>query len=478
MKPVDYCVEGLIVTGDARGTTFEAGSIAVIGDRIEAVGPKGIINKEYEATHRLGGARYLVHPGFVDCHQHASQALVRSLIAHELPMIYRLYIPAEIAMTADDVRISANLLQSQLLRSGVTTFAETTVDPTHEEVISEAVTAAGMRCVMARGAGDQTFHHAGMYSQVQDRSWARQQAGEAARDLERTARFLDRFDPSGSGLIKGGVHAVQITRASPEYLRDAACLAKERNASLQIHVSRDREEVEFCLSVYGRRPVEQLAELGVLSEHLLAIHAILVTDREIQLLAEAGSSVAHQPVECLNILNGIPPVRRLLDAGIEVGLGCDNAINDGYEIMRVTWILHTSRQGIAEYDPEHLPADKVFELATIGGARALRWGHAIGSIEPGKQADLVVVDLQAPHLFPVQHPVVDLVRYGSRAEVTDVMVAGRLVVRDRALTTIDEERLYADATRAGSRVAAVVSPRRYRPLAPAIKWPDAADEPV
>lgn len=470
MLPVDFIITGTVITGRADNLILDDGAVAVAGRRIVAVGPRREVEAAHLPEHRLGGPHYLVHPGLIDCHQHASQALVRSLIAHELPMIYRLYIPAEDAMSVDDVRLSATLMQAQLLRSGITTFAETTVSPVHEDVIVEAVESTGMRCSMARGTGDQDFHHAAMYSQISDHSWVKQREGEAHRDLERTASFLDRFDPRGTGQIKGAVASPQLTGASADYFRAAAALAEERDASLQVHVSRDREEVEFCVAVFGRWPVEQLAELGVLSDRLLAIHAILITDREIELLARAGSAVAHQPVECLNILNGVPRVRRFLDAGITVGLGCDNAVNDGYELMRATWIIHTALGGIAGYDPEHLPGETVFMMATMGGARALRWDHAIGSLEPDKEADLVVLNTDSPHLVPLQHPIVDLIRYGSRADVRHVMVGGKLVIEDGYLKTIDEERLLADARAAGPKVSTVVTQRRYRPLAPGVDW--------
>lgn len=466
MEPVDLFFCGTVITGDAEDRIIDDGAVACAGERIVAVGPRAELEARFRPARTLGGRHHLVHPGLVDCHQHAAQALVRSLIAHELPMIYRLYLPAEDAMTDDEVALSATLLQAQLLRSGVTTFAETTATPAHEEHIAAAVEAVGMRCSMARGAGDQDSHHAAFYSQITERSWARARAGQAEADLARTEAFLDRFDPSGAGRIKGGVLASHLTGCSPEYVRGAAALAERRGASLQVHAARDREEVEFCLAVFGRRPIEQLGELGAISERLLVIHAILATDREIGLLGRAGAAVAHQPVECLNILNGVPPVRRMLDAGVTVGLGCDNAINDGYEIMRAAWVMHATLGSIATYDPEHLPAETVFRLATRGGARALRWEHAIGSLEPGKQADVVVVDTDAAHLVPLQHPVVDLVRYGSRHEVQHVAVAGRLLVEDGAFTTIDAEALWARCREAGPRVAAVVEPRRYRPLAP------------
>ena len=464
VQPVDCLVSGTVITCDGARTVLPDGAVAVRGSQIVAVGRRQDLESRFVPDARLGGRRAFVLPGLIDCHSHLAQALVRSLIAHELPMIYRLYLPAEDAMTLEQVGISARLCIAQLLRSGVTTVAETTATPVHEDAIVAAVEETGMRVVMARGAGDQDYHHAGAYSQISGRSWAEPRSGEAESDLSRTSQFLDRHPPAGDQPLRGAVLASHLTGFSAEYIGAAAALAEDRGASFQMHVGRDREEVEFSLAVYGRRPVEQLAHWGVLSERLLAIHAILVTDREAGLLAEAGVSVAHSPVECQNILNGVPRVQRLRERGIAVGLGCDNAINDMWEVMRAAWVIHSSLGAIPDYDPEHLRAGDILDMATTDASRALRWHDGIGSLEAGKQADLVVVDGDAAHLVPVHDPVTELVRYGTRADVRDVMVAGRLLLSGGRHTTIDTERLYAEAEQAAPSVAAAVSPRRYRPL--------------
>ena len=463
-ESVDCLVSGTVITCDDQRRVLSDGAVAVRGTQIVAVGERQDLESRFVPDGRLGGLRAYVLPGLIDCHSHLAQALVRSLIAHELPMIYRLYLPAEDAMTLEQVGVSARLCMAQLLRSGVTTVSETTATPAHENAIVAAIEETGMRVVMARGAADQDSYHAGAYSQITGRSWAEPRSGEAESDLNRTSEFLDRHPPTGDQPLRGAVLASHITGFSAEYIRTAAALARDRDASFQMHVGRDREEVEFSLAVYGRRPVEQLAHWGVLSERLLAIHAILVTDREAGLLGEAGASVAHSPVECQNILNGVPRVARLRERGIAVGLGCDNAINDMWEVMRAAWVIHSSMGAIPDYDPEHLRAGDILDMATREAAHALGWHDGIGSIEAGKQADLVVVDGDAAHLVPVHDPVTELVRYGTRNEVRDVMVAGRPLLSAGRHTTIDTERRFAQAEQAARSVVAAVVPRRYRPM--------------
>lgn len=466
---VDTMLHGTVITCDAGRRVIVDGAVAVTGGRIAAVGPRTELLTTYAPTRIIGGGRTTILPGLIDCHSHLSQALVRSLIAHELPMIQRLYLPAEDAMTQDEVATSVRLCAAQLLRSGVTCVAETTATQAHEETILETLTEIGMRAVVARGASDLDAHHESIYGQVTQRSTAKMRHGEAERDLDRTASFLDRFDPAGSGMIKGAVLASHLTGCSPHYVRLAAELARERGASFQVHVARDREEIEFCLAVHGVRPLQALADWGVLGPQFLAIHGILLTDPEATLLADAGGGLAHAPLECLNILNGIPPVGRWRRRGLTIGLGCDNALNDGFEMMRAVAIQQGTLHAVPGYDPEHLPAEHILEMATRDAARALSWDHAIGSLEVGKSADLIVIDRNAPHLLGQQHPVVDLVRYGTRHEVRHVMVAGRLLLEDGNLTSIDLPAVALAADRAAPGVAAVVAPRRYRPLAPSLQ---------
>lgn len=465
---VDLLIEGTVITSAEQ--VIEDGLIAVADGVIVAIGAGDDVERSLgQATvgaRRLGGDGDIVMPGMVDTHNHVAQALVRSMIAHELPMIHRLYLPAELAMELPEVATSTTLCAAQLIRSGVTTLAETTATPAHEETVVAALDAARIRASVCRGAGDQRGRHVSIYGQLTDCSSAEIRPGDAEHDLALTASFLDRLDPTGGERLKGGVLASHVMTCSDDYFRRAVELSTERGASLQVHLARDREEVEFCLAVHGRRPVEHLAELGALSPRLLAIHAVLCTDREIGLLGEAGASIAHSPIECQNLLSGVPRIRSFIERGVNVGLGCDNALNDGFEVMRAAWILHSALGGIPGYDPDHMPADMIFDLATRGGARALGWEHRIGTLEIGKEADLVVIGGDAPHLTPLQHPVVDLVRFGSRAEVRHVVVGGEILLDHGELTTIDEERILHDARAAGARLREHVLPRRYRPLAP------------
>ena len=400
----------------------------------------------------------------IDAHTHCTQCFVRSLTANELPMIPRIYNPAQHSLSPDQAAISVRLLAAQLIRAGITTLCEGTLNPSHENAIVNTLQEVGIRAVMARGAPDQDFHHAALYEQLHKRSWVKKREGEAERDLERTAAFLDRFPATGPGLIRGAVNASGLPGFSDTYFRIASDLARARNASLHVHLSRDREEVELSLSVWGKRPVERLSELGVIDERLVAVHAVLATPREISMLGAGRASLVHSPIECVANLNAVPDVQQFRQAGCTIALGCDMQANDMFSTMRSAWLLHGAVFGISRYDPEYLTAKDIFAMTTCDAARLLRIDDRTGSLEVGKAADLVVLDARAPHLMARQDAVTDLVRYGSRAEIQHVLIDGKIVLKDGKHQTIDVEKLYADAAAGAAHVRAAVAERRYKPL--------------
>jgi 5-methylthioadenosine/S-adenosylhomocysteine deaminase len=463
-RSVDSVVLGRILTQNPRREVLADGAVAVVGRDIVAVGPRDEVLAAHEGRRTLGGPRAIVMPGMIDTHTHCTQCFVRALTANELPMIPRIYVPAQRSLAPAQAHATVRLIAAQLLRAGVTTLCDGTVIGAHEAPTLEALEEVGIRACVARGAPDQDFRHAALYSQLTERSSVSPRAGEAEAELARTAAFLDRYPATGSNLIRGAVNVSALPSFSETYFRLAAALARERGATLQVHVARDREEVELALSVWGRRPIERLADMGMVDRHLVAVHAVLATGPEIDLLARGGASLTHSPMECVFNLNAIPDVQRFRAAGVPVGLGCDNQGNDMLATMRATLLIQGAVFGIPRYEPDLLTADEVLDMATIEAARVLRWDDRIGSLEPGKAADITVLDGGAPHLFPTQDLVTELVRFASRAEVTDVLVNGRLVLEAGRLTTVDLDRLRGEADAGAAHVLGAVGGRRYRPL--------------
>jgi 5-methylthioadenosine/S-adenosylhomocysteine deaminase len=463
-QQADLIVRGQVVTMDRSRRVINAGAVAVAQGTVAAIGPEHEITAAYQARSVLGGIGTIVLPGLIDAHTHCTQCFVRTLTSGELPMIPRIYNPAQRSLSPEQAAQTVRLISAQLLRSGVTTLCEGTLNRSHEDAIVEAIEEIGIRAVMARGAADQDFHHAALYSQITDRSWVKAREGEAEADLAHTEAFLKRFPGNGRGLIRGAVNASSLLGFSERYFREGARLAERHGVSIQVHIGRDREEVELCLGVWGCRPIERLADLGVISPRLVAVHAVLASEGEIQLLAQGGAGLAHSPTECVANMNAVPNMPRFRAAGIRVALGCDNQGNDIWDTMRAAWLIHGAKWGVGSYDPEFLPAGDLLAMATIESAGVLCADDLIGSLEVGKAADIVLLDGTAPHLLAGHSLASDIVRFATRAEVMATIVSGKVLWRDGAFTSIDIDKLRADARSGAKHVRDLVAGQRYRPL--------------
>jgi 5-methylthioadenosine/S-adenosylhomocysteine deaminase len=464
-EPIDLLIEGTVVTMDRKRRVFRDGAVAVRGDRIVAVDEAAELRERYEPARRLGGRRRMVLPGLIDCHNHLAQALVREYALEDYPNIYRVYIPCEMAMDETDAEVSAKFGISQLLRAGVTTVAETTCTREHEEPIAQTVMETGIRCAMARGLGDRTSRLASNYEQIDEHSTYSDDPGLLREDLAITEEWLERWSVEGQGRLRPWIHNLGVPSCSDDRFLATQELARKHDSGVMCHINRDREEIELAFSLFGERPIEHLHSIGALDDRFLAIHAMLTTDREIKMLAEAGTAVAHAPIVCTDIVSAVTKVVSMRAAGVTVGLGCDTVINDLFKVMRIAFVMHGQASGIPLYDPVALTTEDAMTMATIDAARALRWDHEIGSLEEGKAADVVVVDAENTRLTPAYQPIGTLVRYAVGTDVESVVVAGRVVVDDGRVLTIDEAPLLDEAVRLGDKLGAVLGPRRYRPLA-------------
>lgn len=462
--PVDLLIEGTVITMDPQRRVIRDGAVAVHGDRILAIGEAGELRARYEPQRKLGGERRMVIPGLIDCHNHLAQALVREWALEDLPNIYRVYIPAEMVMDAHDAEVSASVGIAQLLRAGATTVAETTCTPEHEEPIAATVMRSGIRCAMARGLGDRTSRLASNYEQIDDQSSYQDDPGALREDLEITEAFLRRWQTEGEGRLRPWIHNLGVPSCSDERYLATRELAARYDTGVMTHINRDREEIELSVSLFGERPIEHLNAIGALGGRFLAIHAMLTTDREIRMLADAGVAVAHAPIVCTDIVSAVTKVVSMRVAGVTVGLGCDTVINDLFKVMRHAFVMQTQATGIPLYDPQSFTTEDAMAMATIDAARALGWDDEIGSLEPGKAADVVVVDANNTRLSPAYEPPSTLVRYATGSDVESVVVAGQVVVDGGRVLTLDESALIDEALALGDKLGEALAPRRYRPL--------------
>jgi 5-methylthioadenosine/S-adenosylhomocysteine deaminase len=356
-------------------------------------------------------------PGLVNAHTHASMALLRG-VGDDMPLqrwlTERIW-PLEQALVGESfVQDGARLAGVEMLRAGVTTCSDMYFYP---DLVARALTTVGMRAVVGIIAIEFPTAYA-----VDAEDYLRQglQARDALRDDPRVSFTLAPHAP----------YTVSDTT-----LARVATLAEELDLPVHMHVHETAHEVDESIERHGMRPLERLDRFGLLSERLIAVHAVHLSDREIAQLARVGASVAHCPVSNLKLASGVAPIAAMLAAGVNVALGTDGAASnnrlDLFDEARFAALLAKAVAG----DASVLPAAAALECATINGARALGLDRRIGSIEPGKEADLVAVEFTSPEVAPLFDPVSQLVYASGREHVTDVWVAGRRVVHTRQLAT-------------------------------------------
>jgi 5-methylthioadenosine/S-adenosylhomocysteine deaminase len=461
-EPTLLVVGGTVVTMNAHREVLLDAAVAVAGRDIVAIGPA----EELTAAHRdaplLDARGCVVTPGLVNAHQHLTgDSLARSCIPDLLApgqSIFEWSVPLHGAHTSGDDRLSTLLAAVESLRYGVTTVVEAgTV--AHPDVVAAAMVEAGVRGTIGVWGWD-----------IEEGPFT----APAAEVLERQRAVVEAH-PRG-GLVEGWVTLVGHNLASDELLAGAAELARTLGTGMTMHLSPTSSDPDAYLARTGRRPVAHLARLGVLGHHLLLAHGVWFDDEEVELVLESATAVAYCPWAYLRLGQGVTRVGRhaeLVERGGRVALGCD-ATNAGDlpDILRAAALAAgLARDG--RVDPERFGAGTALELATIRGAEAIGLGDRIGSIEPGKRADLVVHDAKHPAWRPPGDPVLHLVWGTDGRSVRDVVVDGRVVVRSGRSTTVDEEALAAEAlaARAALFERAGVTPRPVWPvlLAPSLQ---------
>jgi len=403
------------------GTTVEAhanGCLA-IDDRgiVAAVGPKDEIAGRLPVDQYVDLPDHILAPGLVNAHCHSAMTLLRGA-ADDLPLerwLKERIWPMEAALLDEHfVSVGTRLAALEMLQGGTTTCADMYF---YTQAAAEAYLSVGQRAVLALPVIDfPTRYAADVDGYIS--------LGLAARD-----RFAD--EPLLSFCL--APHAPYT--ASDSTFQRVLSFAEELGIGIHTHLHETASEVSSALAQSGERPVARLARLGVLGPGFFAAHCVHLDSADIDALARHGASAVHCPSSNLKLASGIAPVAKLLAAGVNVGLGTDGAASnnrlDMFEEMRIAALIGK----VANGDAAAVNAAQAFTMATLGGARAVGLGDQVGSIEAGKSADLIAVALSSPAMTPLFDPVSHLVYAASRADVTDVWVAGKRRVADRHLTT-------------------------------------------
>lgn len=421
----DVCVEegrfqSIRPHGAAENATVQAGDNSDAAARQTVSSPHGCV---------IDGRGKLVMPPLADCHMHTGQQLLKGQILDELPMIWtRIMLPFESTLTPERMRLSAGLAALEMMRSGTGAFID--AGSYHMEAAAEVYLSSGLRGILSASTMDQP----GLPPSI---------AQNAEEAIAQTDRLYDGFHKNG--LLKVAYSLRSLISCSPKLIDMAGERAVTRGTLLQAHMNEYPNEVNFFLQNHGCRPVEYLSSRGLLGPHFLGAHSILLSPGEEALLAASRSMVCHCPFS--NCGKGAPDTPQLLERGITVGLGTDGAAHGGLSlwnemkifrsVMNVTW-------GVSTGTPNVMPAARILAMATRNGCAVMGMPEG-GIIEEGAPADFITIRMDAPHLFPTGNTVNTLLECVTAGDVADLAVNGRLLMKDRQILTLDEEKILFEA---------------------------------
>jgi len=443
---------GTLLTLDSRRRIIEDGAIVVEADRIVDVGDRTTIRSRWKLDRVMDCRGRVVIPGLINAHTHMFQNLLRGL-GDDMELIgwlKNMLYPAAALLTPDHIGVGARLGSIEMVKTGVTTVIDNHHIKTSENAVdhvAEACVKTGLRAFIARGMKQRT-KRSQMWG-VPDHVFE----FELAEDVAITERLLKRWREKGNGLVEVTPGPTAIFSTGPDLLREAKRISKQYKVPMHIHIAESPSQVSSSLEDYGMREVEFLDHIGVLDARTHVVHGIWLSKAEIDLLGRVGAHHIHCPVSNMILASGVADLPRLLKSGVNVALGTDgpasNHSHDMFEVLKSTALL----QKVSTLNPTAMSSNQVLELATLGGAKALDREKELGSIEVGKKADLVIVNLKRPHTYPVYRITSSLVYTARESNVETVIIDGKIVMEDRRMINIDEEEVLAEASEVARELA-------------------------
>lgn len=415
-----------VITVNGQNEVISDGAVGYGGSVITYVGPTPEDLSGYDEVIDLKG-NYLL-PGLVNTHGHVGMSLLRGY-ADDLPLQQWLedkMWPLEAQFTSDHVKWGTYISLIEMIRTGTTTFVDMY---DHMDEVAKAVEASGMRARLCRGM-------IGLCSEE-----------ERAAKLRESVAFARNWHNQADGRITVMMAPHAPYTCPPSFISQIVEKAEELDLPIHIHMSETAWEVGQNVKDYGVRPVAHLENLGVFNRPTLLAHAVHLTDEEIDVLANYQVKVSHNVVSNLKLASGVAPVPKMLAKGISVSLGTDSSASNNnlnlFEELKLAAILH---KGV-NHDPVAVPADAALRMATRYGADGVFQAESLGSIEVGKQADLIVLNSHQAHFHPAHDPVSHVVYAANGRDVTDTIVAGSFLMRNGELLTVDEERAIYEVNR-------------------------------
>jgi len=414
VKPMKILIKNTKIIKSGAGEPM-TGSIAIEGSRIKYVGD---VPESFNAVTVIDGGGFIAMPGLINAHTHSPMGILRN-IADDLPFddwLFGKIIPAENKLTEDDIYWGALLGICEMIKSGTTCFNDMYL---HMDSIVRAVSETGIRANLSFGPITSGVRGKGLIVET-----------------GKCQAFIKNWNDNGNIKTSMEIHSVYLF--DKPSLKEAAGLAKSLGVSIHIHLAESEAEIALANEKYGLSPVAAALDLGILDVPVTAAHCVRLSEHDIEILKRTNVNPVHCPSSNLKLGNGFAPVRRLLDEGLNVCLGTDGSASNNnlnmFEEMHLTSLIHKGVSG----NPECIPAAAVIDMATKNGAFALGFDD-VGQIAPGNAADIILIDINKPHICPVNNVKSSIVYSVQAGDVDTVIVGGEILMRGRKLLSIDEE---------------------------------------
>jgi 5-methylthioadenosine/S-adenosylhomocysteine deaminase len=412
----------IVLTMNSADQKFNPGFVAIKEDRIIGLGPMTNLSP-LDIPHKTINARGgIVMPGLINAHTHAAMTCFRG-IADDLPLMTWLndhIFPAEAKLNHDKVFSGALLACAEMILSGTTCFSDMYL---FEDAVAVAAKHSGIRAVVGEVLYD----------------FPSPNYGPIEKGFEYTQMLIEKWKDDDLVTLAVEPHSPYL--CSPELLIKASEIALDNRIPLIMHVSETESEVKQIKERYGTTPVKHLSDIGVLTPNLLACHCVVLTAEDINLLHQYDVKVAHNPESNMKLASGIAPIPELLKKGVCVSIGTDGCASNNNLDMLLEMDTAAKLHKVNTGDPTVMDAKTVLKMCTIDSARALGLSDSIGSIEPRKKADLIIINTNKPHLTPMYHPESHLVYAARGSDVDSVIINGKIVMEDRQLKFMDIENI-------------------------------------
>ncbi|CAG9410394.1 TPA: amidohydrolase [Providencia alcalifaciens] len=429
-------VDGTILTMDAHNKVIENGTVVIDKNKIVAVGGPEL-TKQYTAKKQLNVDGDIVMPGLINTHTHASMTVFRSLADDVPDRLHRYIFPLESKMVSREmVRVGANLANVEMLKGGVTTYVDMYY---FEDEVAKTVDKIGMRAILGESV---------IKFPVAD-------AQNADEGIAYAVNFINQYKDHPRITPAFAPHAPYTN--TTEHLQKISKLSQELDVPVMIHLAEtDREQEEIAKRTGGKSPVQYMADIGALNSKVIAAHAIMVNDSDIDLLKQYDVGVAHNVSANTKSAKGVAPVTAMLAKGVRVGLGTDGPMSSNTLTTMNELNLVGKIHKLENKDRAAMPPITVVELATKGSAKAIHMEDKLGSLEAGKLADIIVVDTKSPNMVPMYSPYAALVYGANASNVRHSIVDGSLLMEDRKVLTVDESAIVKEALQFADQVRKTV----------------------